>query len=406
MVVIGLGGVGSHTAHLLLRCGVRRMRLVDFDQVTLSSLNRHATAVRADVGNSKAVALRNALLRIDPSCELEAIVSLFDDAAAARLLAGRPALVVDAIDDLATKAALLGHCVRLDLPVVSALGAGGKADACALHVGRLSEVFNDPIAASMLKRLRKQKQQTEELAKLHATEQVQEKAEGGGAGKEPASTVAAQGGSVECPWWEEMAHRVTVVYSSEQQRVSLLPLPEGSSASDLGSQPNFRVRVMPVLPALPAAVGAAVAAHALAQLGGTPIVPVARPVPALSPSYMTRLYRTFQKHELKELKRPPGEMRLAFHETALIVCDVFRCRCALTGRRLHDPARPTFCLVRFDARRAADAGNVLFAITDAAKKHEAEGIDALPVAVRAQIERTIAMGLAGRRTCAFQRSLT
>ena len=50
VVVVGLGGVGSHAAQLLLRAGVRRLRLVDFDQVTLSSLNRHATATRADVG--------------------------------------------------------------------------------------------------------------------------------------------------------------------------------------------------------------------------------------------------------------------------------------------------------------------------------------------------------------------
>ena len=151
VIVIGLGGVGSHAAQLLLRGGVRRMRLVDFDQVTLSSLNRHAVATRADVGLSKASVLKEHLLCIAPTADLEARVQLFEEATAEEILAGQPALVIDAIDDLATKAALLGHCVRLGLPVLCALGAGGKADACAMHVGRLSEVFNDPIAASMLK---------------------------------------------------------------------------------------------------------------------------------------------------------------------------------------------------------------------------------------------------------------
>jgi len=53
VVVVGLGGVGSHAAHMLLRGGVGRLRLIDFDQVTLSSLNRHAVATRADVGTPK-----------------------------------------------------------------------------------------------------------------------------------------------------------------------------------------------------------------------------------------------------------------------------------------------------------------------------------------------------------------
>ena len=148
VVVVGLGGVGSHAAQLLVRGGVRRLRLVDFDQVTLSSLNRHATAVRWDVGTPKARALKAALLRIAPEAVIEARVELFDDASAPRVLADHPSLVVDAIDDLTTKAALLGHCVRLGLPVLCALGAGGKGDACALHIGRLDEVFNDPSSSS------------------------------------------------------------------------------------------------------------------------------------------------------------------------------------------------------------------------------------------------------------------
>lgn len=103
VIVIGLGGVGSHAAHLLLRGGVRKLRLIDFDQVSLSSLNRHATATRADVGTSKATALRKQLLRICPHAEVEACTHLFSAKYADELLRGRPALVVDCIDDLATK---------------------------------------------------------------------------------------------------------------------------------------------------------------------------------------------------------------------------------------------------------------------------------------------------------------
>ena len=63
VVVVGLGGVGSHCASMLLRSGVRKLRVVDFDQVSLSSLNRHAVATREDVGKPKADVLRNTLRR-------------------------------------------------------------------------------------------------------------------------------------------------------------------------------------------------------------------------------------------------------------------------------------------------------------------------------------------------------
>jgi molybdopterin/thiamine biosynthesis adenylyltransferase len=247
VIIIGLGGVGSHTANLLLRGGVRRLRLIDFDQVTLSSLNRNATAVRADVGTPKVVALREQMLRVAPSAQIEAIVALFDAAAAPRLLAGEPALVVDCIDDLSTKAALLGYCVREGLPVLCALGAGGKGDCCAFHVGRLSEVFNDPIAASLLKRLKKQRVEgTDDEAPTTAP------VASGGGGDEDGGGVGVggddddekRGGSEEegCSssdgkalateplalsserWWDELCHRVPVVYSSEPQQVGYLLL--------------------------------------------------------------------------------------------------------------------------------------------------------------------------------------
>ena len=57
MIVVGLGGVGSHAVNMLVRSGVARVRLIDFDQVTLSSLNRHAIAALGDVGQSKAIGM-------------------------------------------------------------------------------------------------------------------------------------------------------------------------------------------------------------------------------------------------------------------------------------------------------------------------------------------------------------
>ena len=88
VIVVGLGGVGSHAAHMLARSGIRKLRLVDFDNVTLSSLNRHAVATRSDVGISKVEATKAHLLEIVPHCEIEAIPLMFEADAADELLKG------------------------------------------------------------------------------------------------------------------------------------------------------------------------------------------------------------------------------------------------------------------------------------------------------------------------------
>jgi tRNA A37 threonylcarbamoyladenosine dehydratase len=88
VVVVGLGGVGSHCAHLLVRSGVHNIRLIDFDRVTLSSLNRHAVATRADVGLTKVDVLKRRLLEISPSAVIDARPVLFEGKAAEELLEG------------------------------------------------------------------------------------------------------------------------------------------------------------------------------------------------------------------------------------------------------------------------------------------------------------------------------
>ena len=77
VIVVGLGGVGSHAVHMLVRSGIQKIRLIDFDQVTLSSLNRHAVANLADVGISKTEAMRRALLKIVPWLKIDIITRMF-----------------------------------------------------------------------------------------------------------------------------------------------------------------------------------------------------------------------------------------------------------------------------------------------------------------------------------------
>ena len=156
VVVVGLGGVGSHAANMLARSGVAHMRLIDFDQVTLSSLNRHALANMQDVGISKSCAVRNRLLQVVPNCDLEAVTEMFVADSADRLLLqalpggkNRPDYVLDCIDDVNTKADLLHFCHTHQLPVLTSMGAGGKADPTKLRIGTLGDVVKCPLASKV-----------------------------------------------------------------------------------------------------------------------------------------------------------------------------------------------------------------------------------------------------------------
>jgi tRNA A37 threonylcarbamoyladenosine dehydratase len=128
VIVVGCGGVGSWAATMLVRSGVGRVRLVDFDQVTLSSLNRHAVATLADVGTPKVLALRKHLEQVAPWVEIDARNALWNKENGEMLLSGQPTFVIDAIDNIDTKVDLLHYCKTNGIPVISSMGAGCKSD--------------------------------------------------------------------------------------------------------------------------------------------------------------------------------------------------------------------------------------------------------------------------------------
>ncbi|KAI9629896.1 hypothetical protein PSHT_09137 [Puccinia striiformis] len=234
VIIIGLGGVGSSAATSLVRSGVGRIRLIDFDQVTLSSLNRHATATREDVGISKVISCKNFYQKIAPWLKIEALVEQFTIADAPRLLDGNPDWVLDCIDNITTKVDLLTYCKKNDLKVFSALGAASKADPSRIQIADISMTFEDPLARSVRRRLR-------------------------------------QNGII---------HGVPVVYSTEKpnENVRLLPLPEEEfqkgNVGELSALADFRVRILPVLGPLPSMFGQAMAAHTITQLANFPTQPL------------------------------------------------------------------------------------------------------------------------------------
>jgi tRNA threonylcarbamoyladenosine dehydratase len=170
VIIVGLGGVGSHCAHMLVRSGVGKVRLIDFDQVTLSSLNRHAVATLEDVGISKAVAMQRRLQSIVPWCQIEAVTTMFRAEVASTLISDKPDIVIDCIDDVNTKAELIAYCVHHSIPVLTSMGAGAKADPTRLRIAPLTEVINDPLAQKIKWKLKKHGVSAEQVLSVFSIE--------------------------------------------------------------------------------------------------------------------------------------------------------------------------------------------------------------------------------------------
>ena len=238
VIVVGLGGVGSHCTSALARSGVAKIRLIDFDQVTLSSLNRHAVATLADVGSSKVGCVRKRLQAVVPWVGWECFSEVWTVERAKGLLApwaqgaGRKAdYVVDAIDNIDSKVALLRFCHENKIKVISSMGAGCKSDPSRVFVGDISASIEDPLSRVTRRRLR------------------------------------AMG----------ISEGIPVVYSTEipgPGKAQLIPLPEEEfqkgQVNELSVLPNFRARILPVLGTMPAIFGYAVANFIVMEITGYP----------------------------------------------------------------------------------------------------------------------------------------
>ncbi|KAH7408474.1 hypothetical protein DE146DRAFT_375738 [Phaeosphaeria sp. MPI-PUGE-AT-0046c] len=235
VIVVGCGGVGSHATAALARSGCSKIRLIDFDQVTLSSLNRHAVATLADVGTPKVHCLRKRLEQIAPWTHFECRNELFGEQSAAAQLSDlngqRPDFVIDAIDNIDSKVALLNHCSKNKLKVISSMGAGCKSDPTRIFIGDISASTDDPLSKSTRRKLR---------------------------------LLGVNDG-------------IPVVFSTERPgpgKAELQPLAEDEFAKgnvgELGVLADFRVRILPVLGTMPAIFGLAVANHVILSISGYP----------------------------------------------------------------------------------------------------------------------------------------
>lgn len=154
VMVVGVGGVGSYAAEALVRAGVGHLVLVDFDKVCLTNLNRQLHATRRTIGASKVGLMLERCKSINPKAEVVAEQRFFEADNADELLAPGYDFVVDAIDNVTAKIALLAACRARGQRVVSAMGAGGRLDPTRIRVTDISRTEKDPLAKVVRNELR------------------------------------------------------------------------------------------------------------------------------------------------------------------------------------------------------------------------------------------------------------
>jgi tRNA threonylcarbamoyladenosine dehydratase len=219
----------------LARSGVSKIRLIDFDQVTLSSLNRHALATLADVGTPKVHTIRRRLEGITPWVHFECRNELFDEATAEEQLGPlngqKPDYVIDAIDNIDTKVGLLYYCKMNNVKVVSSMGAGAKSDPTRIFIGDISSSTDDPLSKATRVKLR----------------------------------------------MRGITNGIPVIFSSEKSgpgKAELLPISKDELAKgnveELGVLQKFRVRIMPVLGTMPSIFGLCAANHVMLEISEYP----------------------------------------------------------------------------------------------------------------------------------------
>jgi tRNA A37 threonylcarbamoyladenosine dehydratase len=155
VAVFGIGGVGGYTVEALVRSGIGTLDLIDDDKVCLTNLNRQLHATRKTVGQYKVDVARERCLEINPDAVIHTYRTFYTPDTAAQFDFAQYDYVVDAIDTVTGKLALVEQAQKTGTPIISCMGAGNKLDPTAFQVADIYDTSMCPLARIMRKELRK-----------------------------------------------------------------------------------------------------------------------------------------------------------------------------------------------------------------------------------------------------------
>ncbi|CAI4609995.1 AKH_1a_G0032410.mRNA.1.CDS.1 [Saccharomyces cerevisiae] len=323
VVVVGAGGVGSWVVNSLVQSGCRKIRVVDFDQVSLSSLNRHSCAILNDVGTPKVECLRRHMREIAPWCEIDPINELWTLQNGERLTLGNgtPDFIVDCIDNIDTKVDLLEFAYNHGIKVISSMGASAKSDPTKLNVGDLATTEEDPLARVVRRKLKKR----------------------------------------------GILSGIPVVFSAEKpdpKKAKLLPLPdeeyERGKVDELSALKDFRVRILPVLGTMPSLFGLTITTWILSNISDKPLEPV-------EGKNRIKVYDGIYQSLAGQMSRvgiPSQRIPLALKDVSYLVEEVFKGKSPISG------ISTRLTLTKWDPSKPISLQNVVVLTKNEQKVHE------------------------------------
>ncbi|MGC6342896.1 tRNA cyclic N6-threonylcarbamoyladenosine(37) synthase TcdA [Bisgaard Taxon 45] len=153
--VIGIGGVGSWCVEALARSGIGQLTLIDMDDICVTNINRQIHALSGNIGQLKTEAMKARVALINPECKVEIIDDFISTENLAHYLSKGYDYVIDAIDSVKTKAALIAYCKRHKIRMITVGGAGGQTDPTQIQIADVSKTIQDPLMARVRSLLRK-----------------------------------------------------------------------------------------------------------------------------------------------------------------------------------------------------------------------------------------------------------
>ena len=151
VAVFGLGGVGGYVMEALARSGVGALELIDHDTISLTNINRQILATHATLGMTKALAAKARVLDINPEAEAVAREEFFSPDTLENFDFSRYTYVVDAVDTVTAKLALVTACQSAGVPIISCMGTGNKLDPTKFQIADISKTAMCPLARIMRK---------------------------------------------------------------------------------------------------------------------------------------------------------------------------------------------------------------------------------------------------------------
>lgn len=154
--IVGIGGVGSWAVEALARTGVGEITIIDHDDIAESNINRQLHSLTESVDQSKVEVIAERIRQINPECNVHAVDDFITETTLTKYMNSSFDYVIDAIDSIHFKAAMIYHCRRNKIPIITTGGAGGLTDPTQINVKDLSKTVYDPLAAKVRSILRRE----------------------------------------------------------------------------------------------------------------------------------------------------------------------------------------------------------------------------------------------------------